>query len=208
MTDISGYKRGPLRNFDPILRGWIKANKLYCRRSNWQDIPWGYNERASLSIFAVGAWLARFIALEEYSEIKGSRNAPKKMVRGRCDLYVAVNSKEAYIFEAKIVWPSLATRSWKRAIDRSLEEAREDVRKTHAPSEERKVGLLLVSPYLPKSRMSKAEPLIHRFVDFLYSRRDFAAAWTFPQGARNFHWNKSTVRFPGCAILLKPLRRW
>lgn len=210
MNSISGYAQGPFPEFAPVLRRWIGANKTYCEVSNWHDIPWCYNERASLSTFAAASWLAGGIALEEYSEEKDrahSARGRKKRRKGRCDLYVNLRGKRrAYIMEAKILWPSLNTRDWERPLVKALDEARSDVKKTRAHNNEKKLGLLFVAPYIRNSKDSPVEKSILNLVRFLRSRKDICSAWTFPAGSRRFYWDSDTRwLYPGTAVLLMPL---
>ena len=83
--------------------------------------------------------------MEEYSELKktwDSRGKKSKSKQGRCDLYVAFRDK-AYILEAKMIWPSLARSDWREKVLERLRDARDDVRKTHAPDREKKLGMLI-----------------------------------------------------------------
>ena len=60
----------------------------------FEDNPWWYNERASLSVLAGAAWtLKDWFALEEFSTIKRMRTlAPSvdegHLRNGRCDLFI------------------------------------------------------------------------------------------------------------------------
>lgn len=207
MNDISGYTLGPLREFRPILKEWIQANDKYCQASSWNDVAWGYNERASLSTFAGACWLAGAIALEEYAEEKyraRSAKGRKKRRKGRCDLYVDLRrSRRAYIMEAKILWPSLANRDWERPFVKALNMARGEVKETRAHNDEKKVGLLFVSPYIRNSKESRVEKSILNFVQFLRNRKDICSAWTFPAGSRGFYWDSDKRwLYPGTAVLL------
>ena len=210
IKDISGREPGPLADFEPLLRRWIKANKKYCEVSKWDDVPWGYNERASLSTFAAAAWLAGGIALEEYFEEKDrarSAKGRKKRRKGRCDLYVDLRGKRrGYIIEAKILWPSLNTRDWERPLVEALNEARSDVKRTRAHNNEKKLGLLFVAPYIRNSKDSPVERSILNLVRLLRSRKDICSAWTFPAGSRGFCWDSDKEwLYPGTAVLLMPL---
>jgi hypothetical protein len=51
---------------------WITNNKDLVR--SWRgDLPWWYNERASISVLAGAAWGTGGLAFEEYSEDKKAR---------------------------------------------------------------------------------------------------------------------------------------
>src|SRR5713226_1261165 len=70
VTGISGFNAGPLPELRQVLRKWIFVNKDYVHRWDGIDAPWWYNERASVSALAAAAWLAKGIALEEYTTRK------------------------------------------------------------------------------------------------------------------------------------------
>lgn len=211
MKDISGYRSNFLQRFRPVLKKWIELNEIYCRESKWNDIPWGYIERSSVSIFAAACWSAGCIALEEFSELKTSRSSRKRKgesALGRCDLYVAFKNKP-YILEAKMVRPSLASNDWRGQVLTGLKGALGDVQLTHAPNRENKLGLLIVAPTVPRNRTDKSELLIERFVEFLRSHEGFCSAWYFPKNAkiRQFTWNNEKERmYPGSAVLIRALR--
>ena len=116
---------------------------------------------------------------------------------------------KAYIFEAKMIRPSLASSDWTDQVDLGLEAAPDAVRKTHAPNRENKLGMLVVAPTIPRNRSHKAEELIEGLVEFLYSREDMCSAWFFPKNARirQFAWRNEKERtYPGTAVLIKALR--
>jgi hypothetical protein len=192
-----------------VLRKWIAANKRFGDVSNWHDVAWGYNERASLSIFAAAIWDAGGIALEEYVESKDAgatgRSRAKKY-KGRCDLYGTFNAKP-YILEAKICWPSLFGKTWKEGVLEKLEEAEDDAKVTATPNNETRAALLFVSPSIPRSKLERSDTLKRNFIDFLKQRTEFCSAWTFPGEARKFCWKGEEERlYPGSAVVIKPLR--
>lgn len=87
-----------------LLNAWIKAIDRYTNA--FQDNPWWYNERASLSVLAGAAWtLKDWFALEEFSTIKRMRTLTPgvdegHLRNGRCDLFIR-NSEESFAIEAK-----------------------------------------------------------------------------------------------------------
>lgn len=203
----SGYMAQSLRPFRRVLKKWIVLNEKYCRASHGNDIPWGYIERASISIFAGACWSAGYIALEEYSELKGGRDSHiGKAKYGRCDLYVALGS-QTYIVEAKMIRPSLASSGWREAVLGWLDIARQDVNKTYAHNQERKLGMLFVVPTIPRKNVGKSEELIGEFVKFLRGHDEICSAWVFPKNVRTFSWSSERERmYPGTAVLMKALR--
>ena len=198
MRKTFGYHAGQLPSLAPVLREWIDANHEYCRRSKWADVPWAYNERASLSTLAAAFWLSGGVALEEYAEVKG-------LAAGRCDLYGSIG-KNGYVLEAKLLWISLRGRHWRRAIDTKLRDARKDVRKTRIQFGETRLAVVFVAPYLGGKKPDVSEIVIDRFVQSLATRKDLCCAWTFPKRARGFTWKGfKNWRFPGAAIVIQPL---
>jgi hypothetical protein len=72
--------------------------------SNWSDVGWWYNERASISLLAAAAGRAGAIALEEYfTDPAPLKRRPRKYKYLRQDLCLKVNHSE-YVGEAKQVW--------------------------------------------------------------------------------------------------------
>ena len=216
MTDISGFAAGPLPELRQVLKEWIFVNNDYVRRWDGWDAPWWYTERASVSTIAAAAWLAKGIALEEYTTSK-TRNINRSRVvsgRGRCDLFVSVRDRRGedrdLIVEAKICWPSLTSGAFRKRIKDGLVVACNDARRTHRDDGARRAGLLIVSPSVPKSQNEHLKELIQEFVDFIrrQSRQSHCAvAWTFPPVARKLCSDMRPRLYPGTAILLRPLRR-
>src|ERR1035437_2626560 len=78
---------GNLRSLHPILKEWIRLNRTYSKRMQWEDCAWWANERASTGILAAAAWMAGGVALEEYSTKKVKK---KEHRTGSCDLFFDV----------------------------------------------------------------------------------------------------------------------
>jgi len=214
MTGISGFNAGPLPELRQVLQKWIFVNNDYVRRCHGNDAPWWYIERASISTVAAAAWLAKGIALEEYTTSKTRNiNRSRSVVsdRGRCDLFISVKDRHRtdrdLIVEAKIRWPSLTSGAFRKRIKDGLIAACKDVRLTHSYGGARRAGLLIVSPTIPKSQNERLEELIREFVDFIRLQSHCAVAWTFPSVARKLCSDKRPRLYPGTAILLRPLRR-
>ncbi|WBX91992.1 hypothetical protein [Pseudoxanthomonas mexicana] len=59
------------RGLHPLLTAWVELIQDYCRCDDYDDNPWWYNERASLSTLAGAAWRKPgWYALEEFSTTK------------------------------------------------------------------------------------------------------------------------------------------
>jgi hypothetical protein len=91
---------------EPTIEGWGKAVAKYCARSDGKDAPYYYNERANISLLAMGAWNAGAIALEEYPAKKKSKHEDPESnhAMGRCDLAIRLKGKQEFQIEAKHVW--------------------------------------------------------------------------------------------------------
>ena len=105
-----------LRGLRPLLVEWTALLEEYCIAHRYDDNPWFYNERATLSTLAGAAWrLEGWTALEEYSTKKWGGNQKKgsvdagKLRAGRCDLFVAHRSA-AFALEAKQAWQPIGQR--------------------------------------------------------------------------------------------------
>jgi len=213
VTDISGFDAGPLPELRQVLKKWVFVNNDYVRRWDGYDAPWWYTERASVSTVAAAAWLAKGIALEEYTTRKTRNiNRSRSVIsdRGRCDLFISVKDRHRkdrdLTVEAKICWPSLTSGAFRKRIKDGLVSACNDARLTH-PYGARRAGLLIVSPTIPKSQNERLEELIGEFVAFIRLQSGCAVAWTFPSAVRKLRSDQRPRLYPGTAILLRPLRR-
>ena len=113
---MNDYQKKPIRIFANYVNGWMGCKKnehikfiyssihgmakefdKYIKRG--RDVPWWYNERAILGLFAAGITCdSNNIVLQEYSCVKGKGS--KKGKRGRADLWIWYKGKE-YLAEAK-----------------------------------------------------------------------------------------------------------
>ena len=124
------------------------------------DVPWWYNERPSLSLFAGAIWKVGGIALEEFSstrEAPESLELPSGVQRlGRIDLYFAYQGKH-FVAEAKQCWPRIGSRaqSAKAEIEQMLLQASADVHRAPADYGQ-KLALVFASPYFPRSEWEAA----------------------------------------------------
>jgi hypothetical protein len=86
-------------HIETIIRGWAYAMKRY---DNFlgvreKDLSYVYGERATISLFAAGAWLRGYAAIEEFKSTKIKSRQEKY---GRVDLYI-FNKKNNVEVEAK-----------------------------------------------------------------------------------------------------------
>ncbi len=93
----------------PVFLKLEKNIKQYGEAFDWNELPYFFNERATISLVQSASWQAGLLAIEEYVTIKyGAKN---KHGNGRCDIYIAEKTGLQEIeFEAKQKWPTLNLR--------------------------------------------------------------------------------------------------
>jgi len=130
-----GVKLNGRFEFEDILWEWCGIQERYGRLSNWKDVGWWYNERASVSLLAGAAGRAGAITLEEYfTDLAQTRRRPRKYKYVRQDVYLNIAHSE-YVGEAKQIWMWLPNES-ARLLDNlygSIDSAVNDAKAKHAP---------------------------------------------------------------------------
>lgn len=196
-------KRFPLRR---VLRKWRKLNEriadewAYC-----SDVPWWYNERASLSVFAGAVWGTGEFAFEEFSDEKRkvSRRSQKfgRSYAGRVDLYFNLGGKD-FIAEAKICWPRCGRLNPKRQtmVEDGLALACSDIRKSK-PNGQRRVGILFVTPRWKTNLRHEIDSRIDAWIEKIKAIDCDAISWVFPASART----RKAYGYltPGTAVLIR-----
>jgi hypothetical protein len=95
-----GIHKGPLPQLTEVLQKWLDLNERTVQE--WEgDIPWRYNERATLRIFAGAIWVKGGFVIEEYSAKKSRVDADSSEYFGRPDMWFELDGRE-YDIEAKI----------------------------------------------------------------------------------------------------------
>ena len=214
MKNISGVVPGSIPQLVPVLKKWIYVNNKYVADCNGADAPWFYNERASVSTLSAAAWLADWHALEEYSgNKKAVHNEPggPTSKHGRYDLFIGWVKKKPikpidFIIEAKMIWPILTGSACQRHVTEGLGGALADVRKTQSYAGAFRLGLVFVSPRVPKKHRHELPELIAQFVEDMKTIENAAMAWTFPLKGMRFWSDKSGYIYPGTAVILKRVR--
>jgi len=209
VSTIKGFERGRLRSFPPIFKEWIKANSEIARAwRSAQDVPWWYNERASLSLFAGAIWRAGGFAFEEYSdekrEIKKHTRTLGSEYPGRVDLYFSWAGYD-FIAESKFVWSGFSRNDSgapKRLRDR-LKRACTDIRQTH-PHGQRRLAIVFAMPYIRKPYMEDVDDRIYRWIDLLADLDATAYAWVFPACARTLR-SSDKDYCPGAAVIIREI---
>lgn len=188
-----------LRIFRPLLNNWIETNMQLAR--HWQqDVPWWYNERASISVLAGAAWKTGGLAFEEYGADKRTGKKRCSTFAGRNDLYLKIKG-EQFIAEAKYYW-SGATRvnaATTENLRNKLLEACDDIRKC-PPYGQRRLGILFAMPYIAKSQKTRVDALVGEWVAALTSVKCSCCAWVFPKESRHIC---GLSICPGAAVLIQ-----
>lgn len=160
LKDLIGAKTNiQLRGLSPLLKSWTGVVMDYCRSDSFEDAPWWYNERASISTLAGAAWrLKGWQALEEFSTIKrgtppGSHVNRIREKRGRCDLYVA-HGTTSFALEAKQAWQSIRTGIGN--VQSAMAQARADAGNLTADQGDHRVGIVFTAPNLSIASVTKA----------------------------------------------------
>lgn len=207
----SGVIVGPLPKLKGLLHEWIKVQRRYAGAWEWMDVPWYYNERASLSTLAAAAWLSGGLALEEFSNEKWRAGRPnwkqkRRVALGRCDLYVVAGGAD-YLIEAKAYWPKLRGSVAEDGLHNALRSARDDATRVRPHETATRLAAVLIAPSIPVRYWEELGGRIDDFVSLLKRVPRSAAAWTFPtELAMNKPRLKSGSIYPGAAVVLQPLR--
>ena len=202
----------PLRS---VLNGWVDVTNELVRKwrssSNGHgDVPWWYNERANLSVFAGGVWRSGGRAFEEFSfkkrKIRKTTGHLHGSYHGRVDLYFETRHGEEFYLESKAC-DSGAQRPGhdpKPSIEGWLDEACLDVKK-FKPYCSRRLGVVFVKPYI---RSRGVDDLEKQMSDWLYQIDEIdcdAMAWVFPS---SFKCGKSSGwRTHGVVAIIKEFKK-
>ena len=196
----------PLRR---ALKEWCKLNERIVKE--WGgDVPWWYNERASLSVFAGAISRSGDFAFEEFSSEKrqASPRTSKSHLsyKGRVDLYFNIRRK-SFIAEAKMCWPRCDRLHPKRQkkIEQSLDHACQDVA-ISAPYGQRRIGMLFVAPRWNRNPKTDIARRVDDWIDKISAIECDAVAWIFPKAATAVY--SGGYLYPGVAVLIKEVRRW
>jgi hypothetical protein len=173
------------------------------------DVPWWYNERASLSILSGAIWLSGGIAFEEYSDSKRriSRRTGRLLTSyaGRVDFYFEISGHE-FKGETKFCWPGASTlwRDQTEFMTYSLDEAKRDIRKAH-PEGQRRLAVVFATPFVSERQEKGLKKRIERIVDQVTKLDGDAFAWVFPHIERCI--SESGRLYPGTAVIIKEVKR-
>ena len=208
-----------LQGLTPLLKSWTGVVMDYCRSDQFDDNPWWYNERASLSTLAGAAWrLKGWQALEEFSTTKrgivpGAEDNPDRVKRGRCDLYVA-HGTTSFAIEAKQAWQPVS-RGFDH-IDREMSKALIDAGNLTADQADHRIAVAFTAPYIPlrqvaaegsRGKLVVIPKIVHEKVAVWLKDANLQGydgyAYVFPKRCELFVTPKSSRVFPGVLLTIK-----
>jgi hypothetical protein len=217
--------KSPLKGLNPVLVSWTQTTIDFCRRRNFEDNCWWYNERASLSVLAGAAWRIKgWSALEEFSTTKrgvilGKEVDAGRIVRGRCDLLLAHGSSD-YAVEAKQVWQPIGRRARVDRIKSGMQKAWQDVGNLTHDEGDHRLALTFVAPYIPLREVGEItnqgvavvdEVAVRDAVESWLKKLDLwefdAHAYAFPRVANGFVNGAQSYVFPGSLICVRKRKR-
>ena len=191
--------------FDELLWEWTNVIERTVRMWHQTDVPWWYNERASLSLFAGAVWKAGGIAFEEFSSTREGPNSEEAPMigrrMGRIDLCFTYQGTR-FVTEAKQCWSPIGSRagSARAEIERMLQQASADVL-TAPEYYGRRLALVFASPYFPQSEFGVASERLVQWKQVVESVDSYGKAfywlhdcqWTVDEG----------YLYPGAAIFIR-----
>lgn len=219
LTDCRTNKT--LKGLSPLLQSWLAIVKRSVVADGYWDVPWWYNERATLSTLAGAAWkLDTWSALEEFSTKKrgvmpDKKVDPGRLVGGRCDLYVSHPTSD-FAFEAKQAWQPMLASDPTLHLTRAMVGALKDAGDLTAGMGTHRLGLVFVVPNIPVDKVATGyrkggKPIIDRAlaraaVEAWLAHVDLSAfdahAYIFPARCNEFYNDKKRF-FPGVVVLIK-----
>ncbi len=202
MEITQSVNSGSIRSFYSILHAWIKSIEKYSCYFKFNDNPWWYNERATLSCLAAAAWINDGVALEEYCTIKGKHSNPKS---GRCDLFLGIGD-ESFDCEAKQVWCAIGRTAGSgiSIAEAGLDDACIDARKLKK-EKTRRLGLCFAVPYLPIRDKDFIEEQLKLWLRDLQEIDYSCIAWAFPEKSRYSLYRGEY--YPGVVLMVKEVFR-
>ena len=196
---------------EKVLKKWLNVIETIAKEWDWEDVPWGYTERALLSTFAAAIWKTGGFAFEEYStekrSIKKKGGIKGNLYAGRCDLYFKIEKRE-FVVEAKHVWSSAGEKSANTVlkIREAINAASKAVKKIKS-DEEGRIAIVFAAPYIPTSQKAEIKQLLKNWVkkiEEISKVECLNVAWTLPIRELNKD-TKERWLYPGIAILIKKI---
>ena len=207
LKKLEGSNSGRIRTLKPILDEWTTCvSEITDEWKQKNDVPWWYNERASLSIFAGAIWRRGGFCFEEYSDkkrtVEGRNHRNRPLYHGRVDLHFSWHGHN-FIAEAKKTYSgfSQSRNSARNRLTNWLEKACSDARLLQK-KKQRSLGILFARPMFKKNIESKIDEKLDQWVQMLADINTDAYAWVFPECARH-KWSSDGYFCPGEAVLIK-----
>jgi hypothetical protein len=194
--------RKGLSHWEPLLNEYLNLVDRYCRIMKCEDVPYYYGERPSLGLLSAAAWQCGRIALEEFAHEKGYTNQKKQY--GRADLWIADESGEEELIEAKWAWLCMGEDGFEAAVERTMGEAMKDAKKTRASTGVRAIGVSFFPLYKAVRAVEDINLLIAQTIENLKEQDYHALAWYFPEGMRSDESHTKKIR-PGFALMARNL---
>ena len=195
---------GALRSLNGLLDGWTCILERLVETWQPEDVPWWYNERASLSVLAGAVWAAGDVAFEEFSSEKERRRS-KRNFKGRIDVRFCYGGTD-FVAEAKQSWPLIGrqARSAQTAIENDLRHAKKDVRR--APADEgQKLAIVFASPSFPPAELDDLDGCLMRWRQVFGRIESEAKAFVW---VRNCEWilaEDDGYVYPGTAVFIRSI---
>jgi hypothetical protein len=162
------------------------------------DVPWFYNERACIGMVAAAAWQTGYIAIEEYSALKGLEGEQKN---GRADLWIYNPKSSTLAIEAKFRWAWKALKPKK--LLQKLDEAVKDA--LCYQGGDKRIGAVFIVPFFPTEwKRSQVNEAIGKMLQVVNEAKPDAASWCFPKQCRGFRFgeNERERIFPGVIVVM------
>lgn len=171
-----------LRSLYTILNEWVRLNRNIGRQWSKEvgDLPWWYNERALLSVFAGAVWRTGGQAFEEFSDVRHTGECKRKS-KGRIDLWFETSGRE-FRAEAKHDEIPITNRAQQLASLQALMAlAVEDARRNPADGHSRRLAIAFATPFLTATTSAeKRQDQVNWFLSLVEKVDHDAVAWVFP----------------------------
>jgi hypothetical protein len=190
----------------PVFDEWRNALAAYANAVPG-DLPWWYNETASVGFLAAAAWRAGGVAIVEFDNERIDTDS--RCFRGRCDLYLKL-SGAAYYAEAKQTFHRLsATADHADAVadvQALLDEATAQLAALHCEPEAGHLALVFASPRLNVRHAGHLEEWLARWSTALDAVENAVVYTHFDQAHALAHPDKLGDIYPGIALVVSEVR--
>lgn len=166
------------------LKLWMVILREYSEYHDWDDVPFDYNERPNVGLFAAAIWRAKGVALEEFCSDKKDKN--KVDFRGRVDLEFYI-SDYPYYTEFKHFYPCLTNGiglGAKNSTNKKYADAKTDLAEAKVNGVNGLIGLFAV-PYINTNQNENPTSQIREYLNWLADQKTpDVLAWWFPEEIR------------------------